>query len=271
MADLAAINPRVLWLVGPFMTDQIVRPRATYGYDNRDRSPAGTVVAQLTLEGKLQFEDTEGRQHIVGPGQLLLFAYGEPTSYQLPDKRQGIYRCAWCCLEGPGLLERINEHRRQFGSMADTGRSALRRCFDRLLTLAQQRDQHTLLEQDEAVHRFVMELDKAGEKSRAANLTPVEAAVGRLLREPCRPWSLKDVAAEHGCTREHLTRVFHQTTGQPPAAYLSKARLNRAIDLLSHTDLPLSEVARQSGYASLHTMARHVRTTTGGPPGALRR
>nr|MBA3686727.1 DNA-3-methyladenine glycosylase 2 family protein [Planctomycetota bacterium] len=41
-------------------------------------------------------------------------------------------------------------------------------------------------------------------------------------------------------------------------------------ELLRATDLPLATIAAQSGVASVRTLARLVRTTTGAAPGRLR-
>jgi len=255
------------WRVVAFSGRQVVPPRTTYCWDNRHRRPATAAVAQLTLEGRLHYRDLDGREHVVMPGQLLLFNHHEPTSYHLSTPRSETYVCAWCVMDGAGLVEHVNDLRRRFGSIHDARRTGLQHALRRLLDGAQRRDP---LPHTEAVHRFVLDLFRHCEAAHIRDQTPVQRAVEQVRRDPCRPWSLKQVADDHGCTREHFTRVFTATVGQPPGAFLAAARLNRAMELLTQSNLPLSDVAEQAGYAALHTMTRQIRAATGQSPASLR-
>lgn len=256
----------VRWRVTGFDARQTLSPRAAYHWDNH-RRPAPAAVAQLTLQGRLHYRDQQGIEHVVGPDRLLLFNHCESTSYFLPAQRTETYRCAWCVLVGAGLVEQVNDVRRRFGSIHDAKRTGLHHAMRRLLDAARAPDPLT---QTEGVHRFVLDLFRLCEEAHLREQTPVRRAVEVIRRDPCRPWSLKQVADDHGCTREHLTRVFTDTVGEPPGAYLAAARLARALELITQSALPLPAVAAQSGYAALHTMARHVRAATGQSPSALR-
>ena len=79
------------------------------------------------------------------------------------------------------------------------------------------------------------------------------------------------VAARLGVTDRHLRRVFSQTMGVSPKAYLDTRRLLLAKQLLTDTRLPMAEVAQAAGYASLRrfhaTFLSHYRLN----PSALRR
>ena len=63
--------------------------------------------------------------------------------------------------------------------------------------------------------------------------------------------ALPEIAARLGVTDRHLRRIFVQTHGVPPLAYLSTQRLLLAKQLLTDTALPVTEVALATGYASL--------------------
>ena len=56
----------------------------------------------------------------------------------------------------------------------------------------------------------------------------------------------------------------------PPHRYLLTRRIERAIALLRDTDLPVTEVAYQTGWNSLGTFGRIFRDITGESPGELR-
>lgn len=260
---------RVLWRVSAFGR-QRVPPGRPYWFDNADRTPAGSVVLQVTLGGRMVLRDARG-EHAVGPGQLVTFTYGEPTSYGLPAPSDEPYVCQWVNLEGAGLPEHLAVFRRMHGPVIDLGPGRpLLHEMDELMSLAAPRISAGDVDVANAVHRLVMHLFHHAERSVRETLTPVERAVEELLRHPTRPWSLKQVADRYGISREHLSRVFHQRVGRTPAAFLGQARLDHALRLLEQTDLPMAAIAEQAGYASVHTMARQVRQATGCAPTMLR-
>lgn len=249
---------------------QRIAPGKPYWFDNHDRVPADSVVAQVSLAGSIVYRDPQG-EHLVRAGTLLLFSYGEPTSYGIPRPTNEAYECQWLNMRGAGLREHINTLRQKHGSILRLGRGAtLLRDIGQLSAMAIPGQNTSTRDMASAIHRFVMNLFAHAERQLDEALSPVQRAVQQLLREPTRPWSLKQLAQEYDCSREHLTRVFHESVGQSPAAYLAQARLRKAMHLLTETNLPLADVAEQAGFAHVHTLARQVRQATGKPPSAHR-
>ena len=62
---------------------------------------------------------------------------------------------------------------------------------------------------------------------------------------------LPSIAERLGVTDRHLRRIFQQAHGVTPIDYLSTQRLLLAKQLLTDTELPVTQVALASGYASL--------------------
>jgi AraC family transcriptional regulator of adaptative response / DNA-3-methyladenine glycosylase II len=62
---------------------------------------------------------------------------------------------------------------------------------------------------------------------------------------------LPQIAQRLGVTDRHLRRIFQQAHGVTPIDYLSTQRLLLAKQLLTDTELPVTQVALASGYASL--------------------
>ena len=249
---------------------QRVAPGRGYWYDNHQRAPLGTVVVQASLAGQIVLRDAAG-EHPVGPGQVVVFAYGEPTSYGLPAPSRQPYVCRWLNLQGAGLDAHIDALRRQHGPVLDVGTSgAVPAAMDELAELAGPDSRAAQRDTAAAVHRLIMALFEAGERRQQQAMSPVERAVEQIVRRPAQPWSLQQLADQHGCSREHLSRVFHARTGQTPAQYIAAARLRRALQLIEQTELPIHAVAAQAGFATTHTLTRQVRDATGRSPSALR-
>lgn len=99
----------------------------------------------------------------------------------------------------------------------------------------------------------------------------------RLLRAKDRmdaasheEWPVSRLARVSGVSQAHFARSFRQAFGVPPHRYLLTRRLERATALLRDTDLPITEIAFQTGWNSLGTFGRVFRDVTGESPGELR-
>lgn len=99
----------------------------------------------------------------------------------------------------------------------------------------------------------------------------------RLLRAKDRmdaasheAWPVERLARVSGISEAHFARSFKQAFGVPPHRYLLTRRIERATALLRDTDLPVTEIAFQTGWESLGTFGRTFRDVTGGSPSAVR-
>jgi transcriptional regulator GlxA family with amidase domain len=83
-------------------------------------------------------------------------------------------------------------------------------------------------------------------------------------------WPVRRLAQVSGVSEAHFARSFKEAFGVPPHRYLLTRRLERAKALLRDTDLPITEIAFQTGWESLGTFGRTFRDVTGESPGELR-
>jgi AraC-like DNA-binding protein len=260
--------PSPLWRLASFQLDQRVPVGSRYWWDNTSRSAGETAVFQYTRAGSLLFRE-RGIDRLVPPGHAALFTHREPTAYGLPAGTREPYRCTWLALAGAGIAAHWAELRRQHGSVVACDPATLAEAR-RLIVLGDPRQGSDALSIAAAAQAFVIHLFASLGRQAEAGRSPVQRAIAGLLAHPCRPWSLKEAADAHGISREHLTRAFTAQVGSPPAAWLAKARLDRALALLAGSGLPVAAVAEQSGFASTHTLARQVRLATGRSPRAWR-
>lgn len=68
----------------------------------------------------------------------------------------------------------------------------------------------------------------------------------------------------------HFARQFHAVFGETPHRYLQRRRLERAMELLRDTDMPVTDVCLEVGFASLGTFSRTFRGVVGESPTAYR-
>lgn len=99
----------------------------------------------------------------------------------------------------------------------------------------------------------------------------------RLLRAKDRmdgayhqEWPVRRLAQVSAVSAAHFAREFKRAFGMPPHRYLLTRRIERATALLRDTDMPITEIALQTGWSSVGTFGRIFRDITGESPGELR-
>jgi AraC-like DNA-binding protein len=112
---------------------------------------------------------------------------------------------------------------------------------------------------------------------RGGRLSQDPELLRRLLRAKDRmdaasheDWPVPRLARVSGVSEAHFARSFKEAFGVPPHRYLLTRRIERATALLRDTDLPITEIAFQTGWSSLGTFGRTFRDVTGASPGELR-
>ncbi len=103
------------------------------------------------------------------------------------------------------------------------------------------------------------------------------ALLRRLLRAkdrmdgaPHEEWPIHRLAQVSAVSAAHFARSFKEAFGVPPHRYLLTRRIERATALLRDTDLPVTEIALQTGWNSIGTFGRIFRDITGESPGEFR-
>lgn len=83
--------------------------------------------------------------------------------------------------------------------------------------------------------------------------------------------SLAALAVVAGFSPSHFTRAFRQSTGQSPHEFVMSLRLREVERLAASSDIPLSEVARRTGFSSQSHMTATVHQKLLVTPGEIRR
>jgi AraC family transcriptional regulator len=81
---------------------------------------------------------------------------------------------------------------------------------------------------------------------------------------------LDELAREAGLSTSHFIRGFRESTGKTPYQFLLDRRVQRAQSLMRDRRTSLAEVAKSSGFANQHHLARVFRGVTGMTPSAYR-
>lgn len=96
-------------------------------------------------------------------------------------------------------------------------------------------------------------------------------ATARIEESCATALSLGELAREAGLSPFHFLRLFRDVTGITPHQYLIGARLRRALRLLLDTELPVTRIAYDAGFADLSNFNHTFRRAIGCSPRAYRR
>jgi AraC family transcriptional regulator, regulatory protein of adaptative response / methylated-DNA-[protein]-cysteine methyltransferase len=79
------------------------------------------------------------------------------------------------------------------------------------------------------------------------------------------------LATRCGVGARHLSRLFAQHLGASPIEVAQTRRVQRAMQMVAGTDLPMTEIAHRAGFASLRRFNEVISARYGRPPTDLRK
>lgn len=98
----------------------------------------------------------------------------------------------------------------------------------------------------------------------------VEDLKAYLLQHVDEDIALDQLVEQFRISRRHITRLFRDRTGVSIGEFQALARIDKARQLLTETDLPVGEIAFRVGFDSGAALARAMRRATGRSPSEIR-
>ncbi len=77
---------------------------------------------------------------------------------------------------------------------------------------------------------------------------------------------VESLAAALRCSPTHLSRVFHDQTGERITEYITRIRLTNALEAVGNTDLSVKEIASACGFSAPNYFTKVFRKATGRSP-----
>lgn len=111
-------------------------------------------------------------------------------------------------------------------------------------------------------------IDRPVPQPQLASTAAARAWVLDRLHEPVR---LVDLARQEAMSVRTFTRRFREESGVSPGEWIVGQRVERARRLLEKTDLPMEQVARETGFGTAQSLRKHVQAALGVSPTAYRR
>lgn len=102
-------------------------------------------------------------------------------------------------------------------------------------------------------------------------LEQIENVAGEIRKHPERSWSFEDIAARLGISYAHFRRLFKQHIGFPPSRFVLTIRLQRASNMLIHSNCQIGEIAEQLGFYDIYHFSKLFRKQFSLAPGKYRK
>lgn len=110
---------------------------------------------------------------------------------------------------------------------------------------------------------------KLGQK-KVVRSKEIEAAQNYMETHFSEDLKLADIARSSSLTQNHFLRVFEETVGTTPMAYLRRLRIRKSAELLAHSDKNITELAYEIGFPDSNNFARVFRQQMGLTPSQYR-
>lgn len=223
---------------------------ASYHYEGSRRGAERMLVFQCTISGEGRFKDASG-VHRLPPGHGFLCRVSDPeTSYFHPGGDAPPWRFMFVTFDGTGATSMVDEIVERYGHVFQIKsecppiqRLAAWKAYDGA--------QVRITASDGAIEIF--ELLAALCESEEPSGAPSPSS--RMISDACNliearlesGASVGSLARELGISREHLTRLFKEETGETPHHYINRRRLLLACHLLKDSPLSCKDVAGRLG------------------------
>ncbi len=108
------------------------------------------------------------------------------------------------------------------------------------------------------------------EPSRGLTRRQLRAVIDFIEAHLSQELSLEALAQQTSFSPYHFARLFRQATGKSPHQFVLHQRLDRAQQLLAETDMPLAQIALETGFASQSHLTSVFKQQRGVTPRAYR-
>ncbi|MBA3847258.1 MAG: helix-turn-helix domain-containing protein [Planctomycetes bacterium] len=160
-------------------------------------------------------------------------------------------------------------------SVHASGDGALSAAFRQLVHESWLRRRHRAAALRVLVDHLVIAATRVIGRDHGEVTTCVHPAVDEARRlidaRPGERWTLRALGDAVGMSPHHLARRFAAIVGEAPHRYLLRARIDRAKELLRDSDLPITDLALDLGFATSQHFARVFRVSSGMSASAWRR
>lgn len=251
--------------------DSITTP--SYRWDGLERTDGPLLLFQYTLSGEGVFESGD-RTHCVTAGQAFLAEIPGPHRYYYHPESKVPWDFLFLLFR-PNLIQpHWNKFLREAGEVPYLPADCVPIRILRMIVsdAAAGRISDPLIASS-CIYQFMTELSRLHVttlRNRDNWSENVKHAAEFIEHNYARMISIDQLSEHVSLSKYHLIRRFSASTGLTPGAYLTRVRIEKAMEMLRGTSLSIEVIAEQIGYSSGSYFIKAFRSLTGLTPGDFR-
>ena len=259
----------------PFPNELVeeIQTQPSYRHEGKYRKLQLGGQLVCTLKGVGGFQ-ARGIDHRLPPGKAFLAMHADPDhAYYYPPEAKEPWVFLWIAMCGDIAETMIDGIVKRHGYLYDLDLD--KGVVKRLAAYKAFRDSVQTLSPSAAAKLVMDTLAPLGEAAEADSLAEpscdlVRKACQLVLENLDRPLGVDDMAERLEVSREHLSRVFKEQMGVPPARYIALKKMRLACHLLRSSSLSCKEVAFRLGYDDASNFSRAFKQLTKLSPNEFR-
>lgn len=248
------------------------RTEHTYSWNGLEREEKGRIVFQYTLHGEGAIRI--GKEvHPLKEGDAFMVRIPSDHCYYLPEHSTGwdfIYLTVYGDEASRQFQQITGRHGHVFHWPID---SRPVKHILKVLGIIETTGINHGYEASNYAYAFLMECMQYLEydQHKEGSLpVAIAKAVTFMTENYQKDIGLDDIVAVSGLSKYHFTRLFARTLTDTPIQFLTKRRMQHALEMLRHTDLAIDEIARSVGYANSNYFSKVFKKSLGESPSKYR-
>ncbi|WP_235856638.1 AraC family transcriptional regulator [Niallia taxi] len=249
-----------------------IMPGVVYDWHGLKRKDVGTYVFQYTLSGMGRI-DAVGKSYTVKAGEAFIVEIPSDHRYYFPKESEG-WEFIFITLVGREASACWRQMQELSGPVLKVPPDS--KLIRLLLKIYQETSEQKVTDAYYAsakayefvmeCYRFIRNIEKTA-KGFSSQITEALTFIQTHYHEPI---TLDEIAAVSGFSRYYFIKQFQHQLNMTPMQYLTKIRIQKAVELLRSTRIPVTDIATQVGYANANYFNKVFRKAVGVSAGTFR-
>ncbi|AQT69079.1 Regulatory protein SoxS [Anaerohalosphaera lusitana] len=252
----------------PIHVEVEVQEDESYCHEGRFYKEQKHVIILFTYSGQGLFIDRDGKYELNPGSCLLCYPGATDICYKYPPGHKEPWRFLWFGFAGGSTRDKTSDLLDRFGPVYELTFNS--KMIERLELLRAYNDVIYEMSPFEGSRLVLDVLCELGESTSANSVSQSNLLMQRTLKlidaQLNEKISVNGIARTLKVSREHLSRVFKESTGTTLQKYIIDRKLKIACKLLNETNLSIKQITVRLGFNDQRNFSRTFHKKTGMTP-----